>query len=235
MPRAKPFSRSDVLQRSKELQLDPVLIEKLVRRANVTDQAERERFRYKLRCTIEAYRARVCADKQESPASIVAALEPGLKAAKDLLEWRNSLPVGVLTELQEGNIQIEAVVATIENRVTYWQKHVAAHRPASDASLDLRRSLIDIMAAHRPAPPDATNQQKRSKEQRRRDWVAFACSEIGAKYPHQKKHRRRFVGEHKQKPPSDVKAQAKAKPSKRRERSRIRKSEAERRLKAVPI
>jgi hypothetical protein len=109
-----------------------------------------------------------------------------VKAVKELLAWLESLPVGMLIELQAGGVKefCERVI----NREAYLQGHVNAHRPASEGaiSLDLRRSLTAII----------TEQQKRFKEQRRRGWVAFACDEIGAKYPHQKKHRRRFIGEH---------------------------------------
>jgi hypothetical protein len=233
MARAKAFSRLEVERREKEAEVekaevDPAVIDKLVRRVGVTDKAKLEQLRYKLRCTIEAYRARVRADKQEHPARMVAALKPGLKTAKDLLEWLNSLPVGVLTALQAGSIQtsLEAIIPTIENRVDYWPRHVAAHRPdgAGDASLDLRRSLTDIITAHRPDPPNATEQQKRFKEQRRRDWVAFACHEIGARFPHQKKRRRQFIGEHQRKTPGEVKDAIAPEPS-----------EAERRLKDTPI
>ena len=43
-------------------------------------------------------------DKQESPARIVATLKPGLKPARKLLAWLKSLPVGVLIELQAGDL-----------------------------------------------------------------------------------------------------------------------------------
>jgi len=202
MPKAKPVSRSDVERRSKEPQeelqvCELALINKLVRRAGVTDQAETAKFKESLDCTIREYRLRVLvAEKQERPAQIVAALKPGVKAAKELLSWLDSLPVSVLIELQAGGVKefCERVI----NREAYWQGHVNAHRPAGegDASLALRRTLTAIITAHRPDPPNATAEQKRFKEQRLRDWVAFACREIGAKYPHHKKHRRRFIGEH---------------------------------------
>src|SRR5262249_14927540 len=181
-------------------EVNPALIDKLVRRVGVADRAQQEQLRYKLRCTIPAYRARILAGQEERPARQVAALNPGLKLARDGLAWLDSLPMGVLTGSQAGDTKtcLEALVARIENRVAYWQRHVKTHRPAGEGAvgLDLRRSLTAIITAHWPDPPDATEQQKRFKEQRRRDWVAFACDEIDAKYPHQKKHRRRFVGEH---------------------------------------
>ena len=227
MPKAKPFSRSDVERRSKEpLVCELALIKKLVGRANVTDQAEKATLKESLDCTIREYRLRVLTEKQqERPAQLVAALKPGVKAAKELLPWLNSLPVSLLIELQAGGIKefCERVI----DRHAYWQGHVKAHRPAGagDASLALRQSLTDIITAHRPDPPRATKHQKRFKEQRRRDWVAFACREIGARFPHQKKHRRQFVGESKTQPPSNAaKDPVAAEPS-----------EAERRLKGVPF
>jgi hypothetical protein len=178
--------------------------------------------------TIRHYRQRVLADKQERPARIVAALKPGLKPARDLLAWLNSLPVSVLIELRAGGIQtsLEVLIPRIKSRAAYWQRHVAAHRPTGEdaRNRELRWSLIDIITAHWPDAPDATNQQKRTNKRERHRWVAFACSEIGAKYPNEKKNRRRFIGEHK------------PEASKRQEKHiRIRQSEAERRLKNVPI
>jgi hypothetical protein len=83
--------------------------------------------------------------------------------------------------------------------------------------------LIDIITAHWPDSPDATDQQKRTNNRERQRWVAFACREIGAKYPNEKKNRRRFIGEHK------------PKASRQKKHRRIRQSKAERRLKDVPI
>jgi hypothetical protein len=136
--------------------------------------------------------------------------------------------VGVLIELRAGGIQtsLEALVSRIEHRVAYWQRRVAADRPTGEdaRNRELRWSLIDIITAHWPDAPDATNQQKRTNKRERHRWVAFACREIGAKYPNEKKNRRRFIGEHK------------PEASKRREKHiRIRRSKAERRLKGVPI
>jgi len=205
MSRATPFNRLDVERRSNETLVEPALIERLVKAARITDRDERGQFEYKLNCTIQAYRARVLADKQERPAKIVAALEPGLKSAKECLAWFDALPVGVLSAQQAGDIRtsLDAIISTIENRLVYWQQHVAANRPAGEgaASLDLRRSLTDIITAHWPDVPDATQQQKRFNERERRGWVAFACSEIGAKYPDEKKNRRRFIGERKPEAP----------------------------------
>jgi hypothetical protein len=226
MPLAKPFNRSDVGRRSEEPQVcELALIEKLVRRSRVTDKAETAKFKESLDCTIREYRLQVLTEKQqERPAQIVAALKPGVKAAKKLLAWLDSLPVGLLIELQAGGVK--EFCTRVIAREAYWQGHVNAYRPAGKgaASLHLRRSLKDIITAHRPDPPLATEQDKRFKEQRLRDWVAFACGEIGAPFPHQKKRRRQFVGESKTPP--------QATPQKKR---RHKRSDAERRLKDVPL
>jgi hypothetical protein len=135
--------------------------------------------------------------------------------------------VGVLIELRAGSIQtsLEALIPRIKNRMAYWQRRVAAHRPTGEDARnhELRSSLTYIITAHWPDPPDATDRQKRTNKWKRHRWVAFACREIGAKYPNEKKNRRRFIGEHK------------PKASRRKKYSRIRKSKAERRLKDVPI
>jgi hypothetical protein len=219
MPRAGRFSRWDVEERPEALQDDPVLIETLVQKAGIADPAERESSQRELTWTIRHYRAIVLADKQERPARIVAALKPGPKLAGDLLAWFKSLPPGLRLELRAGELEgsLEALIPKTNDRLAHWQGQVKAHRPSGEgaASLDLRRSLIDIIAKYSLAD-----------ERTQRNWVAFACRKIGAKYPDEKKNRRRFtgVGEHK------------PKPSRRWEKHiRVRQSEAERRLKDVPI
>jgi len=242
VPRADRFSRSDVEQRPKASEIDPALIKRLILKVLV-GRLGRELIRTRrkliqtirqlipqLISTIRHYRQRVLADEQERPARMVAALKPGLKPARAVLAWLNSLPVGVLMELQAGGMQtsLEALIPRIENRVAYWQRHVAAQRPTGEdaRNRELRWSLTDIITAHWPDPPEATEQQKRANERGRRNWVAFACKEIGAKYPNEKKNRRRFTGagEHKPKLPRD-------------EENIVAsgQSEAERRLKDVPI
>jgi hypothetical protein len=230
MPRADRLSRSDVEQRLKASQIDRALIARLVLKAPEIKRPGRKLKRPRrklirqLISTIKHYRQRVLADEQERPARIVAALKPGLKPARELLEWLNSLPVSVLIELRAGGIL--STLPRIKNRVAYWQRRVAAHRPAGEdaRNRELRWSLTDIITAHWPDPPDATDRQKRTNRWERHRWVAFTCKQIGAKYPNEKKNRRRFIGEHK------------PEASKRwRKHSRIRQSKAERRLKDVPI
>jgi hypothetical protein len=192
MPRADPFSRADVEQRSKASEIAPALIMKLVLKAAAKKRPKPELIR-QLISTIRYYRQRVLADEQERPARIVAALKPGLKPARELLAWLNSLPVGVLIELRAGALL--STLPRIENRIAYWQRRVAVHRPAGEdaRNRELRRSLTDIITAHWPDEPDATDRQKRTNERERRRWVAFACREIGARYPYEKKNRRRFI------------------------------------------
>jgi hypothetical protein len=199
MPRAKAFNRSEVERRSKVIGpsprvltsslVDSTLIEKLVDLAGVGSRDSKAALKHKLAYTIEAYRARVLANQQESPARILAALKPGVKPVRKLLAWLKLLPAGVLIELQAGGL--EEHLQRIIDRANYWRRRAETHRPAgeADAGLALRRSLIDIFTAHCPDVP----------EQKRRGWVAFACRELGAPYPNEKKYRQRFRGEHRQK------------------------------------
>jgi hypothetical protein len=198
IPKADPFSRGDVEQRSKASEIDPALIMKLFLKAAEKKRPGRE-LRRQLISTIRYYRQRVLADEQERPARIVAALKPGLKPARDLLAWLNSLPVGVLIDLRAGGIPacLEALIPRIKNQLDYWHQRVAAHRPTGEEARnrELRWSLTDIIPEHWSDAPDATDRQKRTNKRERRRWVAFACQEIGARYPNEKKNRRRFMGE----------------------------------------
>src|SRR5262249_58239513 len=132
MPRAKPHSHSDVKRRSLEEPLvvcELALIKKLVGRANVTDQAEKATLKESLDCRIREYRLRVLTEKQqERPAQLVAALKPGVKAAKELLPWLDSLPVSLLIELQAGGL--EEHLHRFINRADYWQRHVKVWKPS---------------------------------------------------------------------------------------------------------
>jgi len=118
-----------------------------------------------------------------------------VKAAKELLPWLDSLPVSLLIELQAGGL--EEHLHRIINRADYWQRHVKVGKPSGEgaASFALRRALTALITTYWPGPPNPTEEQKRFWEKKRRNWVAFACREIGARFPHQKKHRRQFVGE----------------------------------------
>jgi len=170
MSRATPFSRLEVQQRSQECLVNPALIEKLVEIAGAASKDTKEKLRYKLDCTIRAYRARRLGDKQESPARIVAALKPGVKAAKELRAWLDSLPVGVLIELQAGGL--EEHLHRIINRANYWQRHVEAGRPTGEdaANLDLRWSLKDIYSEHCRL---SLRRHKNPKERKRRDPITI--------------------------------------------------------------
>jgi hypothetical protein len=196
MPRATPFSHLEAQQRSQERLVAPALIEKLVEIAGAASKDTKEKLRYKLDCTIRAYRARRLGDKQESPARIVAALKPGVKAAKELRAWLDSLPVGVLIELQAGGL--EEHLHRIINRANYWQRHVEAGRPTGEdaANLDLRWSLKDIYSEHCRL---SLRRHKNPKERKRHldDLVARASKMIGARYPNERKHRGRFTGQKK--------------------------------------
>jgi len=207
VPRAKPFNRSHLKKRQVSLEVDPHLIKTLIDKVPlVTDEAIRSNLEYELKPAIRAYRVRMLADSQERPARIVAALKRGLNPATSLLEWLNSLPQSLRQELRAGGVELllhELAILTqrlktrVEDRVCYWQGHVETHRPAGegDASLDLRRSLTEIITKRLSDAPAAAERQKRANERRRRRWVADACREIGARYPNEKKNRRRFTGE----------------------------------------
>ena len=217
MPRATPFSRLEVQQRSQERLVNPALIEKLVEIAGAASKDTKEKLRCKLSCAVSAFFARRLADKQESPARIVAALKPGVKAVKNLLAWLDSLPVGVLIELQAGGL--EEHLHRIINRANYWQRHVEAHRPTGEgaANLVLRWSLKDTYNEH-----CLSLRHKNAKERKQHldDLVARASKMIGARYPNERKHRGRFTGE--QKHPSKRGPKLYLRP--------LRKSAAERRL-----
>jgi len=194
MPKAKPFSRSDVKQRAKKPLVDPALTEKLVEIAGAASTDTKEKLRHKLNCTVSAFFARRRGDKQESPARIVAALKPGLKPARKLLAWLDTLPVGVLIELQAGGVK-EFCERVIDCEA-YWRGQVKTHRPAGEgaASLDLRLSLKDIYDNHCVG---LRNKIPEERERHLNDLVTQASKMIGARYPNEREHRGRFMGEQK--------------------------------------
>lgn len=217
-PTLLEISFSDLPAGIRKAEEDRVLVKKLAAQAGISDPAERAQVKRKLHGAIAAYRARVLGDKQESPARILAALKPGVKLARQLLAWMDTLSAGMLIELQAGGIKefCERVI----NCEAYWQQHAGAGPVgAAGASLALRRALSDIITSHRPDIPEVN----------RRKWVADACIKIDADFPNEKKNRRRFVGE--QKRPS--------KPGPRLHLRPLRKSASERRLarklKGIPI
>jgi hypothetical protein len=202
VPRAKPFSRSHIEQRWDALSVDPALVKKLAEKAGIFSRTQMKQ----LSDAIQAYRARVLANKQERPAQIVAALRPGLRPAARLLEWLNSLPQSVRLDLTAGGIErllhelavlTEALAVETKSRMAYWRGHIETHRLAGEgnASLVLRQSLNGIIAMHLHDSVDATDRQKRANERNRHSWVAYAAKSIGAKYPNEKKNRARFTGE----------------------------------------
>jgi hypothetical protein len=202
MPRATPLSRMEVERRATKPLVDPALTEKLVEIAGAASKDTKEKLRYKLDCTVSAFLARRLGDKQESPARILAAFKPGLKPAKKLLTWLDTLPVGMLVELQAGGLKehlrgLEEHLSRIMKQVDYWQRHVKAHRPTGEgaAGLALRQSLKNIYNEHCLSLRRHKNPKER--KQHLDDLVARASKMIGAKYPNERKHRRRFSGEQK--------------------------------------
>jgi hypothetical protein len=222
MPRAKALPRSEVERRSQETTVDPAQIEKIARRTGITDQAAKQKLLY----AIQAWRAQRLADQQERPARTVATIESELQSARDLAARIHALPAGMLTGQQAGYIQtyLKGVIAILVDRVDYWQRHVAAHRPLGeeDAGLTLRLSLIDIFTTH---CPDLSELKLRGR-------VAWICHEIGAPYPNEKNDRKRFMGEHKPKHPAGPPAPQPRGPD---VAGVVERSEVENRLKDHPI
>jgi hypothetical protein len=205
VPRAKPFVRTDVERRWRALEIDPLTLEKLVTRLPIDPNA-RSRFASELYWAIRAYRARALAAKQARPAKILAALKPGIRHARKLSDWLNSLPQSVRLELRSGQIEgllsdlaevVEALSVVTRSRAVYWQTHVRAHRPAgaSDASLAFRQSLMEMLARFLPDNPTATPRQKRTSERNRLRHAADIMRTIGAPFPSEKKNRGRFKGD----------------------------------------
>jgi hypothetical protein len=205
VPRATPFTHSDVQNRSEtrwapslaqeEAERDARIIDALARKASIPETT-RERFCCEVREAIWLYREKVLAQRQERPARIVAALRQGLSRTKKLSEWLKSLSQGVRLELHAGNAErllgdlanlLEALSTNIKGRSAYWRKHVETNRPAGQgsASLALRQSLMHFVTKH---SPETSQRQIRS-------CVAYALNAIGAKYPNEKKNRQRFTGQ----------------------------------------
>ena len=207
MPRAKPFKQVDVKRRSKALEVDRALVERLVRGAEIAIPEKRNELTFELISAIKAYRAKGIVAKQERPAQLVAALKPGLGPARKLLHWLKSLPLSVRFELKAGGIEeslldleilTNALLCERNKRIKSWQTHVHRNRPTGEgaASLALRQSLTDFAArCWTGSPETASERERRAKEKKIRSWVAFACAEIGARYPNEKKNRARFTGE----------------------------------------
>jgi hypothetical protein len=194
MPRATYFSRSEVERRGTDALVDCDLLKRLSLKAPIPDQA-REMLKYELRDTVWHYRTLIIARNQERPARNVAALKRGLGSSKRLLESLNSLPPSLRMELRAGGVEqfledlkvlIKELVAGAQSRSAYWQTHVVQHRPSgeSDVGTWLRQDLTAIIAKHSAAA-----------EPIRRRWVADVAKAIGAKYPHEKKNKKRFLGE----------------------------------------
>ena len=153
-----------------------------------------------------AYLATVIANKQERPARKVASLKQGAARAKKLLEWLKSLPPSLRLELRAEGIEgllndlavlLDALGSNAKKQSAYWQGHVESHRPtgAANASLSLRQSLMDLVTRFSPGDPSDSDRQKRKNRHNWDRWVATAAKAIGARYPDEKKNRRRFTGE----------------------------------------
>jgi hypothetical protein len=183
MPRAKAFTRSHVGARA-QVGLDPKVIDKTkttLRSAGIEPE-QMERVVCRLVQAIQAYKLRVLADSQESPARIVAALRPGLQPAKRLSKWLGTLPQSLRFDLKVPGM--EGLPDRIEELVKYWGAKVRAHRPAGEAAagFDLRKMLDGSLADHI------------DNERKRRRVVADILRDASIKFPNEKKNRKKFTG-----------------------------------------
>jgi len=188
MPRADGLTRSDIDRR----QVDVTFIEKLpgIR----TEQLRIEQLLVEIEDALKRYKLSELVQKQERPARMVAALKPGLKPAKALLRWLQSLPPSLRLELRAGGIEerldeltiiVGELAARTDERCRYYQGHVRTNRPfgVADIQLWLREDLMQIFMKHFPNAGEADC----------RSWVASILSRAGVAFPNEKKNRKRFV------------------------------------------
>jgi hypothetical protein len=184
MPRAQPFTRTDLDARAREKAntLDPDLIEKikLILKSDNATAANVERLASEVAQTIQTYNLTVLADHQESPARIVAALKPGLPLAKGLREWLEMLPQSVRFELKTP--EAEALFGRIKEQLAKWQAKVRAGPIGRGAARNIRQSLSSILAK------DIANERKRRKI------AAHILAEASIDFPNEKKNRKKFIG-----------------------------------------
>jgi hypothetical protein len=202
MPRPTCFTQKNVEQRGTAAQVDPALVERLSRKAPVPDD-RRERLATEVHGALSVYRSWSIAHRQELPARKVAALKPGLTAARKLLAWLDTQPQSLRMELGAAGLEhflrgfgllLQELVSNAKSRSSYWQGHTAHHRPAGEGEIGtwLRQGLTNI----------ADRYFTTSTEREKRDWVVFVLKEAGVKYPEEKKNKKRFVGQNAAEPTS---------------------------------
>jgi hypothetical protein len=193
MPRATPFTKTNVEDRNASARVDPKLLERVCSDAPVLD-VQREHLKLEVRDAICQYRLRTIQHKQELPARKVAALKRVLACSERLLKFLTELPQSLRMELQNADMELlltdfsgllEQLIVRARSRSHYWQSHVEKNRPTGEMGIGewLRQDLMAIIGAVSNAP-----------ERLRRQWVAKVCKAIEAKYPNEKKNKRRFLG-----------------------------------------
>jgi hypothetical protein len=194
MSRATPFTKTDVEERNASAQVDPELLERVCADAPVLD-VQREHLKLEVRDAIWQHRLRTIQHKQELSARKVAALTRVLACSERLLQLLESLPQSLRMDLRNADIEpflsdfsvlLEQLIERARLRSDYWHSHVEQNRPYGERSIGewLRQDLMAIIGAVSNAP-----------ERRRRQWVARVCKAIGAKYPNEKKNKKRFLGQ----------------------------------------
>jgi hypothetical protein len=134
--------------------------------------------------------------RQDVPARYAVTLERGLRYATKLRDFIEKLPddlrinleaAGLETNLQFLNVSLPVLIMRAKSQIMRWKKHVAQNRPAGEKDIG-ERFRQDLMAIFEKHAPNTTE-----KERRRR--VAEICKHFGAKYPNEKKDRKRFLGQ----------------------------------------
>jgi hypothetical protein len=57
----------------------------------------------------------------------------------------------------------------------------------------VRLFLIELIEKHAPDPDGAAERERATVERKRGAWTARALKSIGAQFPHEKRHKHRFV------------------------------------------
>jgi hypothetical protein len=192
VPRAKPFTQSDVDLRGTKLCTAP--IKRLVDRIKEKKPQgfDTEKLSAQISASLAAYDAYLVVTDQERPANIIAALSGGEKLAIELRNWLRSLPQSVRFQLKMPNAEsvLLELWGYIDVQKDYWRRHVIARRPnENERRLALRQNLLAIVAEHLPNAP----------ELEQRHLVADLLTERGIPFPAEKKNRRRFTGRSRQK------------------------------------
>jgi hypothetical protein len=182
---------------------DPRLMKRLTDAAPINPAAKRT-FAVKLAAIITNYRISRIADAEEHPGRIVAALKPGPRRARKLLDWLTNLPLPERQMVEpefawlargHGSLKkaLELLIANAEGLIAAYRKHVRDGRPVEDADQSVRLFLIKLIEKHAPNPDGAAERERATLERKRRAWTAHALKSIGARFPHEKREKRRFV------------------------------------------